>query len=133
MRRNGSMLYKIAHNILGDREDSRESVNDTYLKAWDSIPPGRPDSLALYLGKLARSVSIDRYRSRKRKKRTIIEYADSLSELEEARGLFIGRYYYMDSVREAAFHYKMSESKARSMLHRIRVRLRKYLEQEGFL
>ena len=47
-------LTKIAYNILADREDSRESVNDTYLAAWNSMPPHRPGVLSTYLGKLTR-------------------------------------------------------------------------------
>lgn len=51
---------------------------------------------------------------------------------EEARDIFIGRYYFSDSIREVAGYYGMSESKAKSMLYRIRIGLKKYLEQEGF-
>ena len=160
----GRYLFKIAYHILGEREDSRECVNDTYLRAWNAIPPERPVFLSLYLGKIARTVSIDRFRARNRKKRRPTEYAASLSELEECissgntteqyadarlladavnrflraksaeeRGVFIGRYYFMDSVREIAFHYGISESKTKAMLHRLRAGLRLYLEKEGFL
>ena len=59
-------LTKIALNILSDREDSRESVNDTYLAAWNSMPPHRPSVLSVYLGKLTRRISIDRFRYRNR-------------------------------------------------------------------
>lgn len=74
-------LTKIAYNILADREDSRESVNDTYLAAWDSMPPHRPSVLSAYLAKLTRRISIDRFRYRTREKRMGSEYAVSLSEL----------------------------------------------------
>lgn len=163
-RQYGRYLFQIAHNILREREDSRECVNDTYLRAWNSMPPGRPGALSLYLGKITRNLSIDRFRTRTRKKRGGTEYESSLSELEEcisagntteqladaralaaalnaflktlspeARGVFIGRYYYMDSIREVAFHYGISESKTKSMLWRIRIRLREYLEKEGYV
>ena len=59
-------LTKIACNILADMEDSRESVNDTYLAAWNSIPPQRPSVLSAYLAKLTRRISIDRFRYRTR-------------------------------------------------------------------
>ena len=62
-------LSKIAWNILADREDSRESVNDTYLAAWNSMPPHRPGVLSTYLGKITRRISIDRFRGRNRDKR----------------------------------------------------------------
>ncbi len=79
----GEYLLHIARNILFDHEDSRESVNDTYLKAWNSMPPYRPDVLRAFLGKITRQLSIDRYRTRTRDKRGGSEYALSLSELEE--------------------------------------------------
>ena len=74
-------LTKIAYNILADTEDSRESVNDTYLAAWNSMPPHRPGVLSTYLGKLTRRISIDCFRRRTRQKRGGSEYELSLSEL----------------------------------------------------
>jgi len=74
-------LTKIAHNILNNPEDSRESVNDTYLAAWNSMPPHRPSVLSAYLAKLTRRISIDCFRYRTREKRLGSEYAISLSEL----------------------------------------------------
>ena len=76
-------LTKIAHNILNNPEDSRESVNDTYLAAWNSMPPHRPSVLSAYLAKLTRRISIDCFRYRTREKRLGSEYAISLSELED--------------------------------------------------
>ena len=64
-----------------DREDSRETVNDTYLRAWDSMPPHRPQVLATYLGRITRQLSIDRWRTRGRAKRGGSQYALSLEEL----------------------------------------------------
>lgn len=79
----GQYLTTIAHNILNNIEDSRESVNDTYLKAWNTMPPQKPNILKTYLGKIARQLSIDIFRTRNRKKRNVSQYAVSLSELEE--------------------------------------------------
>ncbi|MCL2019473.1 MAG: RNA polymerase sigma factor [Oscillospiraceae bacterium] len=76
-------LTKIAFNILANPEDSEESVNDTYLKAWNSMPEHRPSELSTYLGRITRQVSIDGYRKRNAKKRQASQYAVSLSELEE--------------------------------------------------
>lgn len=159
----GHYLQKIAFNILNNTEDSRESVNDTYLAAWNSMPPHRPGILSAYLAKLTRRISIDCFRGRTRQKRMASEYAVSLSELEdclsggdttqelvnvrlladaigiylrlqspEARNAFIGRYYFLDSVKEVAAYCGMSESKAKTLLYRTRVGLREYLEKEGF-
>ena len=156
-------LTKIAYNILADYEDSRESVNDTYLAAWSSMPPHRPSILSTYLSKLTRRISIDLLRYRNRDKRQQSQYALSLEELgdcvsggntteehyaekelaeaiaqylrlcsEEARQAFIGRYYYLDSIREVAAYCGMTESKCKSLLHRTRLGLREYLQKEGY-
>lgn len=156
-------LMKIAYNILSDFEDSKESVNDTYLKAWNSMPPYKPNILATYLGKITRQLAIDIFRRRNREKRKPSEYVFSLSELEEcvsggdtteqsidryllakaintylykltpeARNTFVGRYYYMDSIKEVSAYYGMSQSKVKSMLYRTRQGLKVYLEEEGF-
>ena len=76
-------LTKIAWNILANAEDSRESVNDTYLAAWNSMPPHRPGVLSAYLGKITRRISIDCFRGRNRDKRRDSQYALSLEELGE--------------------------------------------------
>ena len=60
----GRYCYAIAYNILTNREDAEESVSDTYLTAWKSIPPRRPSVLATFLGKITRHIAIDRWRAR---------------------------------------------------------------------
>ena len=57
----GRLIYSICMRILRIAEDAFECENDTYLKAWDSMPPQRPDHLSAYLGKIARNLSLDRY------------------------------------------------------------------------
>lgn len=79
----GAYLSKIAWQILSDREDGEECVNDTYLKAWNSMPIQRPAVLSTYLGKIVRGCAIDRFRHRQRQKRQASEYALSLEELSE--------------------------------------------------
>lgn len=159
----GPYLFKIAYNILADSEDSHESVNDTYLKAWNSMPPARPGVLSTYLGKITRHLSIDIYRMKHRQKRVQSEYVTSLSELSDCvsggnqteeivdvhmladalnsylatlqpqvRNVFIGRYYFMDPLKDIAAYYGMSIPKIKSMLFRTRQGLKEYLRQEGF-
>lgn len=82
-RKYGSYCYKIAYNILTNREDSEESVNDTYLSAWNSIPPRKPAKLSTYLGRLTRNISIDRWRGTNAKKRGGGEIILALDELNE--------------------------------------------------
>ena len=79
----GKYLRKIANNILYDFRDAEESVNETYLKAWNSMPPSKPSVLSVYLGRLTRQFSIDIYRTKNRDKRGGTQYIDSLDELSE--------------------------------------------------
>ena len=65
----GAYCFCIANNILNNREDSQESVNDTYLAAWNTIPPKRPAVLAAFLGKITRYISLDLWKKRSRLKR----------------------------------------------------------------
>ena len=58
----GGYCTSIAQNILGSAEDAEECVNDTYISAWNSIPPHRPGNLCTFLGKLTRNLSLNRYR-----------------------------------------------------------------------
>ena len=160
----GRYLMKIAWNVLHSREDSEESLNDTCLRAWNSMPPHRPPVLSAYLGKITREVSIDMYRRSHAQKRVPSEYAVSLSELEEcvsggrtpeeetdlrelgeavsgflrmlspaARNLFVMRYFYSDSLKDAAAYCGMTESGAKSLLHRTRLKLADYLREEGYV
>lgn len=159
----GRYLIQIAYNVLFDWEDSKECVNDTYLKAWNSIPPHKPECLSAYLAKITRQSSIDIFRRKNCEKRRASEYDVSLSELEEClsagnmteqdvdlnllssainaflrtctdevRDVFIGRYYFADSIREIARYCRMSEPKVKSMLWRTRAGLKSFLEKEGF-
>ena len=58
----GNYCTSIAKNILGNREDAEECVNDTYMNAWNSMPPHRPNILSTFLGKIVRNLSIKRYK-----------------------------------------------------------------------
>lgn len=82
-RKYGSYCQRIADNILHSREDAEECVNDTWMKAWNSIPPARPDHLKLYLAKIVRNIAFNRYKARNAGKRGGGEIAVILEELEE--------------------------------------------------
>lgn len=79
----GRYCHSIAWNILRDREDSDECVNDTWLRAWNAIPPKRPDHLALFLGTITRNLSLDRWKEKHSMKRGNGELALALDELAE--------------------------------------------------
>jgi RNA polymerase sigma-70 factor (ECF subfamily) len=82
-RKYGAYLTKVALNILGDLEDSMESVNDTYLAAWNAMPPHKPAALCAFLSKLTRRIAIDLLRKKQSAKRGGGEYELSLSELDQ--------------------------------------------------
>ena len=65
----GKYCFSIAFNILTDKEDSEESVNDTWLAAWNNIPPRVPAILSTFLGKITRNISLNRWKSRRAYKR----------------------------------------------------------------
>lgn len=79
----GNYCYAIAFNILANAEDADESVNDTYLRAWNSMPPHRPTTLATFLGKITRRVSIDKWRGKAAEKRGGGEIELILAELSD--------------------------------------------------
>ena len=159
----GGYCYSIAYNILSNREDSEESVSDTYLAAWNTIPPRRPSFLKAFLAKMTRHISIDRWRKRSAQKRGGGEMLLALEELEECadtqnveneltkkeltrilnvflsslpeteRNVFLCRYWYLDSIQTISEVSGFSQSKVTSMLHRLRGKLRKKLSQEGYV
>lgn len=78
----GGYCFSIAYNILANQEDCQESVNDTYLSAWNSIPPRNPNPLAPFLGKIVRHISIDMWRKNGALKRGGGQMPLALEELE---------------------------------------------------
>ncbi|MBQ9760745.1 MAG: sigma-70 family RNA polymerase sigma factor [Clostridia bacterium] len=76
-------LYKIAYNILNDRLDCEECINDTYLGTWNTIPPARPNAFRNFLTRIMRNVSMERYRKKTAKKRIRSEMTVSLEELDD--------------------------------------------------
>ena len=79
----GKLCHTIAYNILYNEEDTEECVNDTYLKAWEVIPPQIPEKLAAFLGKITRNLAISKYRYNTSQKRGGGQVALALEELED--------------------------------------------------
>ena len=156
----GRKLFALADNIVRDHQDAEESVSDTYMKTWETIPPQRPAYFFAYLAKLCRNFSLARLQWQSAAKRSaqvveltremaecipdhshdrklegeeigqlLNEFLDSLSS--ENRLIFLRRYWYVDSVREIAERYQISESKVKTQLHRTRKKLQQFLEGEG--
>ena len=82
-RKYGRYCHTIAYNILHSREDSEECVNDTYLNAWRTIPPQRPERLSTFLGKITRNLSLKRWEQYHAEKRGAGQTALALDELAE--------------------------------------------------
>ena len=82
-RKYGNYCRSISLHILKNQEDTEECVNDTWMRAWDTMPPKRPDFLGAFLGKIARNLAISRYRMTHAQKRGSGEVDLLLMELEE--------------------------------------------------
>lgn len=82
-RKYGAYCMRLSMNILADREDSEENVNDTYLRAWNAIPPQRPKLLKAWLGKVIRNLAINCREKAAAQKRQGDQYTLSLDELDE--------------------------------------------------
>lgn len=160
----GGYCFSIAYNVLANNEDAEESVSDTYMAAWNKLPPHRPSILATFLGKITRNISISRWRSRSAYKRGGGEIVLALDELDNCvdgtqdieassdarelsaclnrfldslpkaeRDIFLRRYWFFDPIAAIAESHGFTQSKVTSMLHRMRGKLRKQLEKEGFV
>lgn len=79
----GTYCHNIAYNILNNNEDSEECVNDTWNKAWNSIPPHRPSNLKMFLAKITRNIAFNMFNTRKRPKHSSGEINLVLDELAE--------------------------------------------------
>lgn len=152
----------VALNILGNVEEADECVNDTYLKAWENIPPQRPLSLGAFLCRITKNLAINRVRSANGKKR--INREVSFDELEndlpsdgdtvenefdrgeilraindflrtlpdKKQRIFIGRYWAQCSISSLAKSFHMTEAGISLSLQRTRKKLKAYLRREGF-
>ncbi len=79
----GNYCASIARNILGNKEDAEECVNDTYMSAWNSIPPNKPNPLSVYIGRITRNLSFNRYKHNNADKRGGSVISEVLDELAE--------------------------------------------------
>ena len=157
----GKLLYRLSMSILADREDSEENKYDTYLTAWRSIPPARPVHLAAFLLKICRNHALDRLkRNRAGKRRAVLgELTDELADCipggdvegvvdarelgrlltvflknlpEEERFIMVSRCFRLQSFAEIAGVLSCSEGRIRTILYRTRLKLRQYLEDNGY-
>ena len=156
----GRLCFNVANKILKNKEDSEECVNDTYLRAWNEIPPTRPNHFSAFLCKITRILALKKLEFSNAMKRAS-SLTVSMEELEgvlqdeciapnteaaelgslisdflrheksDARNVFLRKYLFFDSVNEIAERFGMNENTVKSMLFRTRNRLREYLRKEG--
>lgn len=79
----GKYLFSIAYNVLSDKMDCEECLNDTYLGTWNSIPPTRPNVFKIFISKIMRNTAIDKFRKKSAAKRIPCELISSYNELDE--------------------------------------------------
>lgn len=156
----GRRLTGLSKSILLDAEDARECVNDTYLRAWNAIPPERPRFFFGFLACICRNLSFNRLDWQKAAKRRaeVVSLSEELEQCvpdamaeahfqgkelgrilnaflaslpEESRVIFLRRYWYGDSVAQIAKQMCISDSKVKMQLFRARGRLREVLAKEG--
>lgn len=160
-RKYGGLCRGVARRVLSSPEDGEECVSDTWLRAWNAMPPQRPSYLGAFFARLTRNLALDRYRRLTAEKRGGGEPALALSELEDCvsggsmeealdrralaealngflyslkpmdRALFLRRYWSLEETAALAKRYGVSVSALHTRLHRLQGRLRAYLEREG--
>ena len=156
----GRRLHTLAENIVKNVQDAEESVSDTYMKAWETIPPQRPAHFFAYLAKICRNFALKRldWKNAAKRKAEVVSLTEEMemcipdraqSREPEARELsmaldrflrtltpenqmvFLRRYYFADTIAEIAARYCISESAVLMRLNRTRAKLCSYLEKEG--
>jgi len=156
----GRRLFALADHIVRNAQDAEESVSDTYLRAWNSIPPHRPRHFFAYLAKICRHFALDRldWKSAAKRKAEVVSLTDEMTlcipdsqrERElvgkelgqlldaylrtldpENRMEIMRHYWYVDAIAVIAVRYGISESAVQMRLSRTKAKLSHYLEQEG--
>jgi RNA polymerase sigma-70 factor (ECF subfamily) len=160
-RKYGSVCGRIAGNILSDRQDAEECVNDAYLAVWNTVPPEKPDPLLNYVCRIVRNLAVKRYHFNTAGKRNGA-YDVALEEIEECfpeptsveeevdaretagmiddflealpaedRILFVRRYWHAEPIDALAELFGISPHNVSVRLSRLRKRLKKYLNKRG--
>ena len=156
----GRRLHTLAERILHSPEDAEESVSDTYMKAWDTIPPQRPQYFFAYLAKICRNFALGRldWQNAAKRKAEVVTLTQEMelcipdpshdrrlegeeigrvlngfleSLSRESRMIFLRRYWYADSIQDIARRFGVTQSKVKTQLHRTRRKLYDYLQKEG--
>ena len=156
----GRALLGLSQRILANKQDAEENVYDTYMRAWESIPPQRPLYFKAFLTKICRRLALDRldWRNASKRNAELVSLTEEMAscipdkriddQLEgeelgrlleqflatlpkDSRLIFLRRYLYLDTVAEISKRYGFSESKVKMQLQRTRSKLQTYLNKEG--
>lgn len=123
----GRRLYHLADRIVENGQDAEESVSDTYLKAWNTIPPKRPEHFFAYIAKICRNFALKKVVWKNAQKRK----AEVVTLTPDNQMVFLRRYWYVDTIAEIAARYGISESAVQMRLNRTKQKLSAYLAKEG--
>lgn len=153
------LLFSLAYSILNNNPDSEESVNDTYLKVWKTIPPYKPNYLKSFVCKLTRQISIDKYRANHRKNTKesslndldyeitsnysiddefyaseLIKEINTFLEHQKVENqiLFTRRYFLNESIKSLSQRFAINENTISIKLLRMKQKLKLYLERSGY-
>ena len=156
----GRRLLGLAGRIVGNDQDAEENVSDTYLRAWNTIPPQRPGYFYAYLAKICRNFALKKldWKNAQKRKAEIVALTQEMegcipdqtqageqdarelgrlldaflrTQTPENQMVFLRRYWYADTVAEIAARYGISESAVQMRLKRTKTRLSAYLAKEG--
>lgn len=159
----GGRCRAAAKRILRDGGAAEECFSDALLKAWESIPPNKPESISAYLLKLTRNTALNRVRAQSAERRGGGSFEAALSELDSVvsgthdpeaelqfkelascisvflkklprvqREVFTERYWHFEPIEGIAKRHDLSRTAVYTMLSRVRLKLKKYLEKEGY-
>ena len=154
----GRLLFSIAQNILHSVPDGDECEDDTYMSAWNAIPPTMPEIFSAYLAKIPRNLALNRLRDRGRRLETQLVYEEIAEAIPDTSGditedielrdalndfigrldktkrkIFLSRYFYMRSIRDIAKELGATEGSIKVNLTRTRKMLREYLTKRGIV
>lgn len=156
----GRRLFLLADRIVRNEQDAEESVSDTYMKAWENIPPTRPAFFYAYLAKICRFLSMGKldWNNAAKRKAELVELSAEMENCipdvsremqiqsqelgalmneflgtlsDENRRIFMRRYWYAESIAEIAQRFGLGQSNVKTKLMRTRNALRLFLEKEG--
>lgn len=156
----GRKLQGLSRNILHSHEDAEETVNDTYLRTWQAIPPQRPRYFYAFLASICRHLSLNKldWKAAAKRRAEVVSLTEEMAQCipdregeellegkelgkllnrfleglpKESRLIFLRRYWYVDTIAEIAQRYGITESKVKMQLSRTRSKLSAYLEKEG--